>query len=69
LAGILFFTFLFLGFFVNIISLLNFEVGCVDPSSYFAESLIRLYNYAWFYLVLVLFIVVVLLTRVMDLFT
>jgi hypothetical protein len=69
LAGILFFTFLFLGFFVNIISLLNFEVGFVDPSSYFAESLIRLYNYAWFYLVLVLFIVVVLLTRVMYLFT
>jgi hypothetical protein len=69
LAGILFFTFLFLGFFVNIISLLNFEVGYVDPSSYFAESLIRLYNFAWFYLILVLFIVVVLLTRVMYLFT
>lgn len=69
LAGILFLTFLFLYFFVNILSLLNFEVGFVDPSSYFAESLIRLYNYAWFYLVLVLFIVVVLLTRVIYLFT
>jgi len=41
LAGILIFTILYLIFFVNILSLLNWEVGFVDPSSYFAESLIR----------------------------
>jgi len=69
LAGILIFTILYLIFFVNILSLLNWEVGFVDPSSYFAESLIRLYNFAWFYLILVLFIVITLLTRVMYLFT
>ena len=69
LAGIIGVTFIFLIFYVNIFSLLNWEVGFVDPSSTFAESLIRLYNYAWFYLVLVLFIVVVLLTRVLYLFT
>ena len=68
LAGILVMIFIFLVFFFNILSLLNWEVGFVDPSSIFAESLIRLYNYAWFYMILVLFIVVVLVARVIYLF-
>jgi len=69
LAGILGVIFLFLIFYVNILSLLNWEVGFVDPSSYFAESLIRLYNFAWFHLILVLFIVIILIARAIYLFT
>jgi len=69
LAGILGVTFLVFIFHFKLLSLLTWEVGFVDPSSAFAESLIRLYNYVWFYLILVLFIVVMLLTRVVYLFT
>jgi len=69
LAGILVITFFVLTFHYELFSLLSWEVGFVDPSSAFAESLIRLYNYVWFYLILVLFIVIMLLTRVVYLFT
>jgi len=69
LAGILVITFFILTFHYKLLSLLSWEVGFVDPSSVFAESLIRLYNYVWFYLILVLSIVVYLLTRVVYLFT
>jgi len=69
LVGIIIVSFCILVFNYDILSLLTWEVGFVDPSSAFAESLIRLYNYVWFYLILVLFIVVVLLSRVVYLFT
>jgi len=69
LAGILFVIFIVLIFHFKILSILTWEVGFIDPSSAFAESLIRLYNYAWFHLILVLFIVITLLTRVVYLFT
>ena len=69
LVGSLVVIFSILIFNYNILSILSWEVGFVDPSSAFAEALIRLYNYAWFHLILVLFMVVVLLTRVMYLFS
>lgn len=69
LVGILVVVFSTLIIKFDVLTFLNWEVGFVDPSSIFAESLIMLYNYVWFYLVLVLFMVVVLLTRVVYLFS
>jgi len=46
----------------------NWEVGFIDPSTSFAESLIRLYNFIWSFLVLILVVVLILLIRIIYLF-
>jgi len=46
----------------------NWEVGFIDPSTSFAESLIRLYNFIWSFLVLILMVVLILLIRIIYLF-
>jgi heme/copper-type cytochrome/quinol oxidase subunit 2 len=50
-------------------SVLFFEVGFIDSGSEFYESLIRLYNYVWFFLFLIVFFFIVMLGRIIYLFT
>lgn len=69
LAGSIVFIILFFCFSYGLYSILTWEIGFTDPSSSFAESLIKLYNYIWFYMILVLFIVVILLSRGIYLFS
>lgn len=53
---------------LNIISLWNYEVGFIDPSSSFVESLIKLYNFIWCFLFLILTVILILLGRIIYLF-
>ena len=53
----------------NVFSVWSWEIGFIDPSTAFAQSLIRLYNFIWSFLVLVLTIVFTLLARIIYLFT
>lgn len=52
----------------NVLSVWSWEVGFIDPSTAFAESLIRLYNFIWSFLMLVLSVVLILMARVIYLF-
>jgi len=53
---------------LKIIKIWSWEVGFIDPSTSFAESLIRLYNFVWSFLILVLTVVLILLGRIIYLF-
>lgn len=46
----------------------SWEVGFVDPSTAFAEALIRLYNFIWSFLFLIVTVVLVLMVRIIYLF-
>jgi len=46
----------------------SWDLGFIDPSSAFAESLIRLYNLLWFVLIIVLILVLMLLIRIIYIF-
>ena len=48
--------------------MLSWHIGFIDPSTSFAESLIKLYNVLWFVLMTVLFFVLILLIRIIYLF-
>ena len=70
---IYFFSFLFIIYLITIwyngtLSVLSWHIGFIDPSTSFAESLIKLYNILWFVLMTVLFFVLVLLIRIIYLF-
>jgi len=67
---IVFLSFLFglIIFSFNVLRLWSWEVGFIDPSTSFAESLIRLYNLVWSFLVLILVMVLILLGRIIYLF-
>jgi cytochrome c oxidase subunit 2 len=68
LAAVVFF-FIFVTFFsLNILNVWYWEVGFIDPSTSFAESLIKLYNLVWSFLVLILVVVLTLLGRIIYLF-
>lgn len=53
----------------DIIGILSWDIGFVDPSTAFAESLIKLYNIVWFFLILVMVLVAVLMIRIIYLFS
>ena len=65
----LFILFIFTIWYNGVFSVLSWHVGFIDPSSSFAESLIKLYNVLWFVLVWILILVLVLLVRIIYLFT
>jgi cytochrome c oxidase subunit II len=52
----------------NVFSVWSWQVGFIDPSTAFAESLIRLYNFIWSFLMLVLAVVLILMVRIIYLF-
>jgi cytochrome c oxidase subunit 2 len=68
LAGVIFFLLCLTIFSLNVIKLWSWEVGFIDPSTSFAESLIRLYNLVWSFLVLIFMVVLILLVRIVYLF-
>ena len=47
----------------------SWSMGWVDPSSAFAESLISLYDFVWFWLIVVMIFVLTLLLRIVYLFS
>ena len=67
-AAILFFFIFYCLISFNVFSVWSWEIGFIDPSTAFAISLIRLYNFIWSFLVLVLVIVFILMTRIIYLF-
>jgi len=68
LGLLILFLFLLTIFSLNILKLWSWEVGFIDPSTSFAESLIRLYNLVWAFLILILALVLILLGRIIYLF-
>jgi cytochrome c oxidase subunit 2 len=68
LAGVVGFMFIYIYISFGIYSNWDYEVGFIDPSSAFAESLIRLYNFVWVLLVLIVALVIVLMGRIIYLF-
>ena len=67
-AGIVSFMFIYIYISFGIYRNWEYELGFIDPTSAFAESLIRLYNFVWVLLVLVVALVIVLMCRIMYLF-
>jgi heme/copper-type cytochrome/quinol oxidase subunit 2 len=68
LVGIVFFVTLYTYISLAVYNNWEYELGFIDPSSSFAESLIRLYNFVWVLLVLIVSLVIVLMARIMYLF-
>jgi len=68
LAGIVGLLIVFTIINLNIVYVWSWEVGFIDPSTAFAEALIRLYNFVWSFLFLILTVVLVLMVRIIYLF-
>jgi heme/copper-type cytochrome/quinol oxidase subunit 2 len=68
LLGIVFLLYIYMYISFGIYSNWDYELGFIDPTSSFAESLIRLYNFVWVLLVLIVALVIVLMGRIIYLF-
>lgn len=66
--GLVFFCF-YSFFWLNMKVVVSWHLGFIDPSTAFAEALIKLYNFVWFFLIIILSVVILLLTRMLYLFS